>query len=181
MRKTAMVFAAIALLVAGSAFAQEGQITSRTRLKPLVVVDSTGKVLGRMATLWDYATGALRPTAIMSVNGSLVAIPLTTAAVDVTKLRILGDNRLWFVDASCQGTPNIASESPGLTTSALVTDAAGTTWLYLATGAGMTQTFGSYLESNACVALPIPQAVYGTPLAAPINLSAQFAAPFTIQ
>lgn len=174
--KRIALLVALAMLGTVSSFAAK-PVPPAAPLGPLVVVDSTGKVLGR------YSADSAGPTVFMTVGGSLVNVRLTPGV----KLYFSFTSPVFFEDQNCQGAPYVPINQygvggVGVPTSVTMTDISSSkVTLYVASGDPTNRVLLSQLTPSGCELMTGPLSVSAWPLSLPVDLTAQYSPPFTIQ
>jgi hypothetical protein len=146
-----------------------------------VVVDTTGKVLGR----YGGVAATVQATAYMTIDGSAIAIPLLSpfGATDPSKL-YFREGEIYFEGTACQGQAYVLGRTKvvfGAKLSANVSDGTGRWFLYVASGAALTRTIESRYYAGACEAIGTIPATDAYQVSAPIELTTQYSQPFTIR
>jgi hypothetical protein len=150
-------------------------------LGPLVVVDSAGKTVGRLAT------SAGLPVVYVTINSVQTSYPLallsSSGFVDYERVEPLSAGRqIHFATSNCTGTAYMqdGDGTRAIARQAIVLQYNGQNWLYVAQAVPpATITLGSVFQTGGCG--PTTGTVIGVPLNAPINLSTMFAEPYTVQ
>jgi hypothetical protein len=173
-----MTAAALALLCAGSVFAGK-PVPPTPAPTPLVVVDSTGKVLGRFG---DFSS--IGAKVFMTVDGALTTVVVEKAdhSDDYTHLYFTQGGYLFFTGVDCSGTAYVQAgqiNTYGVKPSVLIADAAGHFYLYFVLGGKAPLRMQSYYTKGVCYADGGSYDVF--PVSAPIDLTLQYTQPFTIQ
>lgn len=129
-------------------------------LEPIAVVDANGKVVGRYMRSDVAPLTDVRGLALITVNASLVALPLGGVA-DASKLTLRVPNQeLLFATTNCSGTGYFFYQYlPGTVPALAIPDNAGNVRAYVASTtrvqpAQLPQMNSLYRAVDGCVAFP---------------------------
>lgn len=136
-----------AVLVAGSAFIISARAgTEATKYPPMLVVDATAKVVGRIGPHFQsQANGSkLTPMVYININGVVAGLPLQSAGNSSTLMAYFSNSEVFFEGAGCTGAALILSvEGAWGARPAVVVPQNGRNMLYVAESTEV-QSIGSY-------------------------------------
>lgn len=141
---------------------ERGSAGKPPALEPIAVVDANGTVVGRYMRSDVFPLIDVRGLALVTINGSLVALPLGGVA-DASKLTLRAPNQeLLFATTNCSGTGYFFYQYlPGTVPALAIPDAAGNVRVYLgsttrAQPAQLPQLNSLYRAIDGCVPFPRP-------------------------
>jgi len=166
--------ALMAATLSTAVFSQAQKPTnSKTAMSAITVVDAGGRTVGRLDSNRVFALAGTVPLWL-----ELDQAP----GADPTKLA-WANALLLFSNASCTGTPYVfppGAQLGGYPTRT-VTLPSGQSWLYVVSGTPVSVTIAATYIGGTCSASPSPGNAFAVPLGTPIDLSAQFTLPLTLQ
>jgi hypothetical protein len=167
---TALLFAALSTAVPAQA---QRTPNSKITMSAITVVDAGGRTVGRLDNNRIFALAGTVPLWL-----ELDQAP----GADPTKLA-WANALLLFANTSCTGTPYVfppGAQLGGYPTRT-VTLPSGQSWLYVVSGTPVSVTIAATYIGGTCSPSPSPGSAFVVPLGTPIDLSAQFTLPLTLQ
>jgi hypothetical protein len=146
---------------------------SKTVMSAIAVVDAVGRTVGRLDSNRVFALAGSVPLWL-----ELDQAP----GGDPTKM-VWANALLFFANATCSGTPYVfppAGQLGGYSTRTVVLPS-GQSWLYVVSGTAVSVTIAATYIGGTCSPSPTPGLAFVVPLGSPIDLSAQFTLPLTLQ
>jgi hypothetical protein len=174
-----------ALLIAAGCTASFAETTKKP-LGPLVLVDATGRTVGRYGgPLLDPQSGGLIQTVYATINGRLVAIKLSscyTPSIDGNSTSLCwGSGELYFASSDCSGPAmiRISLSTGGPVAEVVRPIRGGAAFLYMASGPWNVRSYYSIQNIDGCFAATGQAALFDA--AAPIDLSMMFTERFHME
>jgi hypothetical protein len=176
-----------ALLIAAAPTSSFSEIAKKA-LGPLVLVDATGRTVGRYGGLflnYQSQSGVLEQVVYATINGTLVALKLSscyTPSIDVNVTSLCwGSGEVYFGSSDCSGPGMIQNTISvgGPVAEVLRPVRGGPAFVYIASGAWQVRQYNSIRNIDACFAASGQRLLFDT--APPIDLSTMFTERFHIE